>query len=348
MTDQNRELNRSGSLRAVDLDRRAAMMRALALAGSAAGLGFFPQAASAEPPPETTRLRLMYSSAICIAPMFLAEELLAAEGFTDVQYRKDELGLDPLAAGQADISMNSVYSIISHLDVGDPLIVLGGVHLGCYELFGTGAIRSIRDLKGKNIAVRGMNVSEHILLASMLAYVGLDPNKDVRWSEHPPAESMRLLAQGKVDAFMGFPPEPQELRNRNIGHLVVDTSADRPWSQYYCCMAVGHRDFVRKYPVATKRALRAILKSADLCAQQPERAARFIVDKGYVSQYDYAVQALKEVPYNSWRTYDPTNTLRFFALRLHEVGMIKATPQKIVEQGTDWRFLNELKRELKA
>jgi len=28
--------------------------------------------------------------------------------------------------------------------------------------------------------------------------------------------------------------------------------------------------------------------------------------------------------------------------------MIKGTPQKIIAQGTDWRFLTELKRELKG
>src|SRR5205823_5760636 len=105
---------------------------------------------------------------------------------------------------------------------------------------------------------------------------------------------------------------------------------------------------VRKYPVATKRAMRAILKATDLCAQEPERAARLVVDKGYASRYDYTVQTLREVPYNVWRTYDPDATLRFYALRLHEVGMIKSSPQKIIDQGTDWRFLNELKRELKA
>ena len=60
------------------------------------------------------------------------------------------------------------------------------------------------------------------------------------------------------------------------------------------------------------------------------------------------LQALKEVPYNKWRQYDPENTMRFYSLRLREVGMIKSTPQKIIAQGTDWRFLNELKKELKG
>ena len=40
--------------------------------------------------------------------------------------------------------------------------------------------------------------------------------------------------------------------------------------------------------------------------------------------------------------------MRFYALRLHEVGMIKSSPNTIIAEGTDWRFLNELKRELKA
>jgi NitT/TauT family transport system substrate-binding protein len=107
-------------------------------------------------------------------------------------------------------------------------------------------------------------------------------------------------------------------------------------------------DFVHKYPVATKRVLRAILKAADVCALEPERAARFLVDKGYTPRYDYALQTMKDVPYNKWREYNPEDTVRFYALRLHEAGMIKSSPQKIIAQGTDWRFLNELKRELKG
>jgi NitT/TauT family transport system substrate-binding protein len=129
---------------------------------------------------------------------------------------------------------------------------------------------------------------------------------------------------------------------------VVNTTTDKPWSQYYCCMLVGNRDFVQNHPIATKRALRAILKAADLCAQQPERAARIVVDRRYTSRYDYALQALKDVSFDAWRTYNPEDTIRFYALRLQEAGMIKSSPQKIIAQGTDWRFLNELKKELKV
>nr|MDP9179927.1 ABC transporter substrate-binding protein [Gemmatimonadota bacterium] len=60
------------------------------------------------------------------------------------------------------------------------------------------------------------------------------------------------------------------------------------------------------------------------------------------------LQALTEVPYGVWREYDPEDSMRFYALRLHEAGMIKASPQKIIAAGTDWRLFNELKRELKT
>ena len=73
-----------------------------------------------------------------------------------------------------------------------------------------------------------------------------------------------------------------------------------------------------------------------------------IVDGGFLPRYDDALQTISELPYDKWREYDAEDTIRFYALRMHEAGMIKATPQKIIADGADWRFLNELKRELKA
>jgi NitT/TauT family transport system substrate-binding protein len=182
----------------------------------------------------------------------------------------------------------------------------------------------------------------------MAAYVGLDPRRDITWVTHPSDESMRLLGRGEIDAFIGFPPEPQELRAKRIGHVVVNSAVDRPWSQYFCCMSVANRDFARKYPVATKRALRAILKAADICALEPDRAAKALVAQGVAKRYEYALQTMKDVPFTKWRDYDPEDTMRFYALRLNEIGMIKSGPQKIIAQGTDWRLFNELRKELKG
>jgi len=325
-------------------------------AAGAAGLAGLPWAsARAEAPPETTTIRLIHDPSICLAPQYLAEELLRLEGFTQVEYvRLIEGGSesDPsqlLVQRKADFTLDAAPALVPAIDAQRPIVVLAGIHLGCYELFANERIRTIRDLKGKRAAITALGSGEHVYISSMMLYVGMDPRKDITWIEgRTEAESMRLFIDGKADVFLAFPPQPQELRARRIGRVIVNTSQDKPWSGYFCCMLSGHQEFVRKHPVATKRALRAVLKATDICAREPERAARYMVQKDYAPRYDFALEVLKEVSYNAWRSFDPEATLRFYALRLHEVGMIKSTPQKILAQGTDWRFLNELKRELKG
>lgn len=337
--------------RAVSRWSRRAVLGRLAVAGAAGFVGLAPRRGAADPPPETTRIRLVNAPSLCLAPQYVAEELLRSEGFSDVQYLKVEgtAGIPrTLAAGEADISMHFAGPLVIQIDLGDPLVMLGGIHVGCFELFGTNRVRAIRDLKGKTVAVPQLGLTQHVFLASMVAYVGLDPRKDVTFIARPPAEAKQLLAEGKIDAYLGFPPDPQELREKRIGHVIVNSAVDRPWSQYFCCIATGNRDFVRKHPIATKRALRAILKAADICAQQPDRAARSLVERGYTARYDWAFQTMQEVPYNRWRDLNPADTVRFYALRLQEAGMIKSSPQRILAQGTDWRFLNELRKELKG
>jgi NitT/TauT family transport system substrate-binding protein len=326
---------------------RREFMSGLTGAGALELAGIRP--AAAEGPPETTQIKLIEISGICIAPQYVAHDLLRSEGFTDVRYFKADAGIPTakaLAAGNADISLNFVAPFVIQIAAGDPIVMIGGIHVGCFVLFGNDRVRTLRDLKGKTVSIQALASSQHVFLASMMAYVGLDAARDVTWATHKPAESIRLLADGKVDAFLGFPPAPQELRAKKIGRVVVDSGLDRPWSQYFCCMVGANRDFVRKHPVATKRALRALFKAANLCAVEPERAARRIADRGY--NYDYTLQTLKDIPYDRWRDYDAEDTVRFYSLRLHEAGMIKSSPQKIIADGTNWRFLNELKKELKG
>jgi hypothetical protein len=76
-----------------------------------------------------------------------------------------------------------------------------------------------------------------------------------------------------------------------------------------------------------------------LCVQPDSRRATS-------SRPEVTLQTLQDVPYGKWRDYDPEDTVRFYALRLHEIGMIRSSPHQITANGTDWRFLNEVKREL--
>jgi NitT/TauT family transport system substrate-binding protein len=329
---------------------RRRFLAGLSSAG-AAGLIGAPNSSAQEGRLETTTVRIAKIAGICIAPQYVADELLRAEGFTDIRYVATDAGVPAALAlthGEVDLTANFASPLIIPIDVGEPITILGGEHVGCFELFANERIRSVSDLKGKTVGVQGLGSSQHVYLSIIAAHVGLDPAKDIRWISSSSPKPIELFADGKIDAFLGFPPEPQELRARKIGHVIVNSAIDRPWSQYFCCMMAGRRDYVRRNPVATKRVLRAILKAADLCVAQPEQVAQLIVKGGFTPSYDYALQTLREIPYGKWRLYDPEDTVRFYALRLREAGMIKSNPNKIIADATDWRFLNELKRELKG
>jgi NitT/TauT family transport system substrate-binding protein len=298
---------------------------------------------------ETTTIRLPTTAAICSASQYLAEDFLRAEGFTDVQYVDvGPIGLTGVVAGEIDMATATAGLPIIQADTDNSAVTLAGIHIGCFELIASAAIRSIADLKGKRVAVTAQGSGRHVFLAAMAAYVGVDPNREIDWVFDGPADAIRALTVGEVDAFMAFPPEPQELRAKRIGHVIVNTSVDRPWSQYFCCVLTANRAYAQQHPVATKRALRAFLMATDICASEPERTAQYLVDRGYTRDDGYALQTFKDVPYDRWRKYDPEDTVRFYSLRLHEIGMIKSNPETIIRNGTNWQFFNELKQELKA
>ena len=328
---------------------RRRFLTALSVAG-AAGLVRVPRAVGADGPLETTSVRITKNQGICYAPQYVAEALLRDEGFRDIRFVDTPPPGVPtaIARGSVDFGMAYAPQFMLDIDAGAAVKVIGGVMVGCVELFAREEVRGVTDLKGKRLGVEAIGSLPNILVVLMAAHVGLDPVKDIDWVTDPKVNPKELFIDAKIDAFVGFPPEPQELRARGIGHVIVNTGVDRPWSQYYCCMLGGNPEYVRNQPVATKRALRAVLKAAYLCATDPASAARRIVDRGFTPRYDYALQTLRENSYDQWREYDPEDTMRFYALRLHDTGLIKTNPNKLIAENTDWRFFNELRRELKA
>jgi NitT/TauT family transport system substrate-binding protein len=326
----------------------------LAITGTAAVLGWRPVGAAAvEPPPETTTLRILSSDPACYAPIYVAEPLLHKEGFTDVQYvyvsgESTEI-VKMCREGTIDLAPGFSASTMLKLEQQQPpLKILSGLHTGCYALVGSKRIHSVRDLKGKTVWVGAFkNSGPHIFFSAIVSYVGLDPRTDIQYAWVNRDEAMRLFREGKIDAFICFPPWPHELIEQGIGHLLIDTNIDKPWSQYFCCMVSGQSYFIKKNPIATKRALRAILKANDIVARDPKLATRVVIEKKVRNESEYKplLRAFKDIPYSKWREYNPEDTVRFFALRMRETGMIASNPQQFIDQHTDWRFINQLKKE---
>ena len=319
---------------------------------SAAGLLGTASHASADAPLETTSVRLprWIDGAYCWAGLYLAGELLRADGFSDVRYVQGDPKLDQwwwIANGQTDFSVNYVPVHLRSIDTGIPIKVLAGLHVGCMELVANEHVKDITDLRGKRVGTPDLNSLHYVLVALMTAYVGIDPTREIDWViwQGKPAQG---FAEGKFDAFLFTPPATQQLRAKKIGHTILNNTLDRPWSQHFCCMVSATSDYASKYPVATKRVLRAIVRGADLCASDPKWSAGKLVERGFLPNYEFALQTLKDTRYDAWRDYDPEASVRFYALRMQETGMIKSSPQQILADGTDFRFISELKRELKA
>ena len=335
------------------MDRRD-FIRRTCLTGTALylGMGNSCGMAAVEPPPETTKLRIRQWKPACWVPIHVAEPLLREEGFTDIKYPD---GPGPKAPGmyeRDEIDLSPAFAPLDMVNIekfNSPMTFLAGLHVGCYALVSSEKVKSVSDLKGKTVWTGSVEDNgPQIFFKTIVSYVGLNPDTDVNYLWVNKSEAMRLFQEGKIDAFISFPPGPQELMDKGIGKLLLDTNVDRPWSQYFCCMISGRNDFIQKNPIATRRALRAILKANDIVAKNPELATNILLEKKIrkESERKYVLQALKDIPYDKWRDYDPEETIRFFGLRLREVGMLKTLPEDFIKKHTDWSFLNGLKKEL--
>jgi NitT/TauT family transport system substrate-binding protein len=308
------------------------------------------------PPPETTTVR--WASPPPCDPLWLAKDYLLEEGFKDIQVvRVPVTNTDWLTADQADFNTGYSNLIAANVDAGLPILALAGIHPGCFELLATPGISTIRDLRGKTIAVHAKNASDlfYGFFSILLAYVGIDARTDVNFIEiGPDADALRdAFLDGRSQAVIaGAAAGPMLRRNpKNPGKVILDTTMDKPWSQYYCCNLVANRNWARKYPIATKRFTRAILRAADDVAKDKPRAAREYVARGFYAtasptDEDITNEVIRDLSYD-WRELDPEETLRFFALRLADAKLIKSTPQQIIAQGSDFAFMREQRTALK-
>jgi NitT/TauT family transport system substrate-binding protein len=319
---------------------RRRFLETLSFAGSAALLGI-PRASGDDLRQQTTSIRLARHPAIGFIPRSAVDERLRAEGFIDIRYPDANIqreAPEAIARGKADFALGFIGDHIQAIDGGAPIVVLAGIHAGLYELFVRPGIRHPIQLDGKRV---GLKAASPVLLYLIAANVGLrPPHQDIPFLPN----ALELFIEGKIDAFLGFPPESQELRQRHVGEVLINTTVDPPWSQHFCCALAGNKAYVQKYPLATQRVLNAIISAADYCATDPKGAAQRLIDEAVTTRYDYALQAVKAIPYSKWRDHDSADMMQFYTRRMREAGLIKTDPSKIIAENADWRFIDQLTR----
>ena len=336
--------------------RRTFLGSSLALGAAAAGGGLAAACAPTSPssglgstlgPPETTTIRI--APVFCDPALWMAGDYLKEEGFTEVHLVPPSLNsLGAVPKGEADVGILYSQQIITNVDAGIPIVALAGLHTGCGEVWTRPGISSIGELKGKTIAVRSVdavNDAWYSFWAAMLGNIGIDPRKDVNFVEA--SSPLDTFLDGRSDAILVLALEVPLLRAspKNTGSVLINTLEDAPWRQYYCCQLIANRDWARRYPVATKRVTRALLRANDLVTKDPAAAASAGVAQGMVAaaSYDFERAVLKNSSHE-WRDIDPASTLLFFAAQLAGQKLIKGGPQQLVTQASGFD-LSELKRQ---
>jgi NitT/TauT family transport system substrate-binding protein len=300
-------------------------------------------------PPEVTTVKLpMFNGLLCLGPMVLAADFLAGEGIS-VEYvlvPETESMPDMAHEGKLDFVQEFASAVVPGVARGLDLTFLAGVHSGCIEVFAREGIDSLTELAGKRIGIPfGDNATSvgYEFAAGLLSFIGVPADRNVQSYNFDRLPA--LFESGEIDAVVAAPPLAENVRALPDVRVILSTVHDSPWSDYYCCMLFANARFVKDKPMTTLRVVRSVLKATDMLSGQPERAAARLVELGSPLDYDKTLEFVQHMPYDLWHTADPVDSLQFYALRLHDVGAIDATPDEILEHG-DWRFLDQLKQEI--
>ncbi len=317
-------------------------------APTATATGPVPTATATQPPPETTSIRL--TAAACDSAIFGAERYLREEGFTDVQF-SDVATATAIAAGNAQIGNAFPQALFNSIESGPKVVALGGLHPGCVELWAQPGISSVKDLKGRSITVtsKALTNLQYTYLAMALKQAGVDP-KDVNFVVQADADTLKLYLDGKSDAVFVSTTGAAALKTNpaNKGKLIYSQVMDEPWKSNNCCFIVASEPWYRANPIAAKRAMRAIYRTADALPADRSDAAKLATDKGLFGGAPALAnvrEAANMVPLD-WRTYDLEKAVRFWAPLLTEVGVLKASTDDLLK-GIDPKIFKELSTELK-
>jgi NitT/TauT family transport system substrate-binding protein len=300
-------------------------------------------------PPETTSIKL--AAGACDSAIFGAERYLREEGFTDVQFT-DAATATAIAAGNANIGNAFPQAVFNSVEGSGPKVVaLGGLHTGCNEIWAQPGIASLKDLKGRTISVTAKTLTNlpYSWMAMALKQAGVDP-KDVNFVVQADADVLKLYLDGKSDVMYVATTAAAALMANpaNKGHVIFSQVKDEPWKSTNCCFIIVSEPWYRANPIAAKRAMRAIYRTADALPADRSDAAKLAADKGLfggAAALANITVAANMVPLD-WRTYDLEKAVRFYAPLLTDVGLVKASTDDVLK-AIDLKIFKELSTELK-
>lgn len=248
---------------------------------------------TATPPAATSdgnqikKVKLGYSGGACEAFLFAAYEkgFLKEEGLDAELVKVDfETLKESLTTGKIQASSGMVMKFVKPAEQGVDLVFTSGIHTGCIQLLvpSNSSIKTVNDLKGKIIGNNGMGDGPMIFVTRALQKAGLNYKDDVQWRAYPAPELAGALERGEVDAITLSDPIAQMVVDSGKARKLLNTTVDQPYHDEYCCMATISGKYFKDDPAGAAAITRALMKGAKWVSENPDEAAKLIVEKKYI------------------------------------------------------------------
>ena len=282
-----------------------------------------------------THLRLIYSPSLCAAPMYIAIEngYFEDEGLDIEQVTVDAAHVsEAIGADQVDVGMGLIGKLLQPLENGLPIKFTTGIHTGCQKLLvpGDSDIKTVADLKGKNIGVPGLADAGTLITKRSLNAEGIDisdGSSEVTFTVFSRNDLAQALQNKAVDAIVLGDPQAAVAQDQYGLTALIDTATDPTYKDEYCCNAFVTSKLAEENPEAAAAFTRAVQKGAQWVEEHPEETAKIIVDKKYTAGDADLLAAILET-YN----YKPSVQGGYDALKL---GAEQLTEIGILKEGTD-------------
>lgn len=282
-----------------------------------------------------THLRFAYHGNLCGAPIYMAIEngYFADENIELEQVTVDAAHVgEAIGADQVDVGMELLGKMLQPIENGLPIKFTTGVHTGCQKLLvpGDSDIKTVADLKGKNIGVPGLADAGTLITKRSLNAEGIDisdGSSEVTFTVFSRNDLAQALQNKAVDAIVLGDPQAAVAQEQYGLTALIDTATDPTYKDEYCCNAFVTSKLAEENPEAAAAFTRAVQKGAQWVEEHPEETAKIIVDKKYTVGDADLLAAILET-YN----YKPSVQGGYDALKL---GVEQLTEIGILKEGTD-------------
>ncbi|MGP4078478.1 ABC transporter substrate-binding protein [Pseudalkalibacillus sp. R45] len=282
----------------------------------------------------SNKLTIGYVNVMDDAPAMLAEDAgLYEKHGLDVELKLFGSGTDLIKGivnGELDAGVLGATNAVSWASKGADLKIVGGAQMGYHSILARedSGIKSVEDLKGKNLASQKQGSTADIVLNGVTFKEAGLKRSDVNMNYVSPTVAVQSLQSGKVDAAFLF--EPYDRIARLQGDLEEIYEIGEVWP--FPCMVVitsgeemeNNKDNVYKVLDAQKEAI-------EMLESDPEKSAEYIYKRfsegdtfessdGEVAAVDVIEEAIKAQTFN-WK------------LTAENVKQIQDVTDLMVEQG---------------